>query len=146
MIIIRILTTSRLQISQSWEWTSNLLILLSYLIMLPPPFQMLSTVLQQRWEIIPSCRALAKSPGLRFWQPAVPCSFDFGQSERQLGCWDIYHITWGMQKEKHVHAKYGPLRFVCVRSLKKTVGVRTLKEGSCSRANLKLNFLIPDVI
>lgn len=95
--------------------------------------------------ILLSCRALAESPGLRFWPLARPCSSEFGQSQRRLACWEIYCIAGRMQKKREC-VTWTPA-LCSMRTLKRTV----LSGGPCRKAdllwaNLKLDMLIPDVI
>lgn len=59
-------------------------------------------------------------------------TLDFRQSQRQLAPWEIYPASEKILKEKYIHNKYRPLSIVCIRTLKKTIGVGTLREGSSS--------------
>lgn len=127
-------TTSCLQISQSSEWTRSQLTLLSYLTVLPSPFQALSTMLQHRWGIIPSSRVLTKA--LAWDSDRVPSSF--------FWLWEDTGKA-GMLEETPNHREMAGMlwmqvwspELVYTRALKTIMKLGLSREWSILSANLK---------
>lgn len=109
----------------------------SFLAISKPPYDPLSKV----WDCS-IISALIRSPGLRFVQPALPCSFDLRQL---LAHCKIYTITRKLQ-ENHKHAKYEPLNFICIAICRRQRGLSLWDKALLLWADLKLDLLIPDVM
>lgn len=88
-------------------------------------------------SILPSRRALAQSPGLKFWRPTLLCFFEFGQSQRQPACREIYHIVGRVQKEKLCMLNTDPCTLFQWTPKENTSFSGTLKEGSSSLGKFK---------